>query len=471
MRQLLVVVTVGLFASTASADPPHWPQFRGPGGLGVADGQTPPTKIGPQTNVRWKVLVPAGVSSPVIVGDLLVLTGLENGRLYTLAYNRATGQEAWRAEAPAAKIEAYHKTEGSPAASTPATDDQRIVSYFGSSGVFCYDLAGKELWRVPMPTAEIGFDFGSGTSPVLADGLVILARDLKNDARLLALSLDNGSVVWEAKRDGKATSWSTPAVWDTPAGKQLAMPGYGKMTGYELKTGKPVWTFAGMPAACCTTPVVVGGNLVFAGWSPGEDFKLPSFDELLKGADADGDGRLSRAESENTFIKGFFDNNDTNKDGYITREEWDAAGKFMSAGRNSAFVLKPGGTGEVSASHLVWKQTKGLPYVPSPLVYRGLMYTANMRGLVSARNAATGAEVYLDENIGLTGVYASPVGANGHVYWFGLDGLAVVVKAGDFPEVVHKARLDARVAATPAIVDNTLYVRTAKTLYAFAEAK
>ena len=464
-----LVLSACLVPAAAAAD---WPQFRGPAASGVADPQTPPVKIGPDQSVKWKVACPPGFSSPIVVGDLLVLTAFEGGKLFTVAYDRGTGAEKWRAAAPAQKIEAYHKTEGSPAASTPASDGTRVVSYFGSSGLFCYDLAGKELWRVELPAAVSGFDFGSGSSPVVADGKVLLARDLSNDARLLAFDLATGKPAWEAKREGKATTWSSPAVWDTPAGKQVVLPGYGRMVGYDLATGKEKWSVSGMPSACCTTPVPVGGDLLFAGWSPGDsDFKLPSFDDLIKGADADGDGRLSKAESEKSFIAGFFDNNDTNKDGFITREEWDAAGKFMSAARNSAFVLKPGGSGELSGtSQVSWRQTKGgLPYVPTPLAYRGQVYTANMRGQVSARDLASGKESYLDENVGLTGVYASAVGANGHVYWFGLDGTTVVLKAGgDLPEVAQKTKFGERVAATPAVADNTLYVRTATKLYAFA---
>ncbi|OWK47174.1 hypothetical protein FRUB_00873 [Fimbriiglobus ruber] len=437
----------------------------------MADAEKIPVRIGPRDNVAWKVPVPSGFSSPVVVGDKLFLTAFEDKKLFTIAYARADGKELWRKQAPAEKIEAFHKTEGSPAASTIATDGERVVAYFGSCGLICYDLNGQEQWRFEMPMAESGLDFGSGTSPVLVDGLVILVRDLKNDARLLAVNVKTGSIVWETKRDGKATAWSSPTVWETPSGKQLAIPGFGRMAGYDLKSGKEVWAVTGMPAACCTTPVVADGNLVFAGWSPGEDFKLPSFDDLLKGNDKNGNGALDKEEAANTFIKDFFDNNDTNKDGKITREEWDANAKFMAASKNSSFVLKPGGIGDVTKTHVVWKQTKGLPYVPSPLVYRGQVYTVSMRGGVTARDVKTGKDVYLDEGVGLSGVYASPVASNGNIYLFGLDGSVVVLEAGDSPTVVHRAKLGERVAATPAIVDGTLYVRTAKTLYAFAEKK
>ena len=155
---LAAVAAVGFGADKPLA----WPQFRGPDGSGVADDQKPPVEFGPDKNVKWKVPVPGGLSSPIVAGDKLVLTAFDGGKLYTIAYNRADGKEAWRTEAPAKKIEPFLKTEGSPAASTPATDGERIVSYFGSCGLFCYDLAGKELWRFEMPTAATAGDFGTG---------------------------------------------------------------------------------------------------------------------------------------------------------------------------------------------------------------------------------------------------------------------------------------------------------------------
>src|SRR5438552_10662405 len=167
MKGVFALAAMALFAAVGpGADkPPAWPQFRGPGGSGVADGQKPPVEFGPGKNVKWKVPAPGGPSSPVVAGDKLVLTAFDGGKLYTVAYHRADGKEAWRVEAKALQLEKYHKTEGSPAASTPATDGERVVSYFGSCGLFCYDLSGKELWKFEMPPAVMGGGFGSGTSP------------------------------------------------------------------------------------------------------------------------------------------------------------------------------------------------------------------------------------------------------------------------------------------------------------------
>jgi outer membrane protein assembly factor BamB len=480
MKHLMVILTAAWFVgmSWGADEPSAWPRFRGPNGSGVADEQTPPIQLGPETNVKWQVTVPSGLSSPIVVGDKLVLTAFDHGKLYTIAYQRSDGKEAWRSEAPAKKIEAYLRGEGSPASSTPVTDGQRIISYFGSCGLVCYDLDGKELWKFPMPVAVTWGDFGSGVSPILADGLVILVRDEIKGSRILAVNAANGALRWEKARQSML-SYCTPVLWETPAGKQLVVAGHGRMIGYDLQTGQEKWFVAGMPTGPCASPVAANGTLFFAGYSPGgpddKENQMPSFDALLKDADADKDGALSKAEAQKTPLKDSFDNMDLNKDGKITRDEWDTLLRLISEGKSSAFALAPGGTGDISASHVLWRKTKGLPYIPSAIVYRGQVVMVKDGGMVSAYDAKTGKEIYIQERVAAPGrYYASPVAANGHIYFTSLeDGAVTVLKAGTpKPEVVAKnPKLGERVAATPAIADNTLYLRTASKLYAFAENK
>jgi outer membrane protein assembly factor BamB len=477
MKKLIALSLMGGFAAAGLSAEKQlaWPQFRGPNGSGIAQSQKPPVEFGPDKNVKWKVPVSHGLSSPIIAGDKLVITAFDEGKLYTIAYHRAQGKEVWRVVAPAKQIEAYHKTEGSPASSTPATDGERIVSYFGSSGLFCYDLAGKELWKFEMPPATTAGDFGSGVSPILVDGTVVLVRDETKDPKVLALDAATGSIKWETKRLSRA-SYCTPVVWDTPAGKQIVAAGHARMIGYELKTGTEKWTVTGIPSACCSSPVTADGTLFFAGGSTGpedKEMQMPTYDSMLKDLDTNKDGALSREEGEKAF-QGFFDNQDANKDGKITRDEWDAIMKFMSEGKNAAFALKAGGTGDVTESHVLWKKTKGLPYVASALVYRGQYVMVKDGGIVTAYDAKTGVEVYQERVAESGSYYASPVAANGHIYFTSLDGGAVtVLKAGsDKPAVVAKnPKLGERTAATPAIADDVLFVRTDKHLYAFAEKK
>ena len=471
LRRFALPVTL-LLAAHAAANELAWPQFRGPNGSSVAETAHPPTEISPDKNVKWKVAVPSGMSSPIVVGNLLVITAFDDGKLVTIAYNRADGKEVWRADAGANQLEAYHKSEGSPAASTPATDGQHIVSYFGSCGLRCYDLAGKELWRHDFPIASTGGDFGSGVSPIVTDGLVILVRDTLKDAKIVALDVATGALRWETARQSP-TSYSTPVVWNTPEGKQIAAPGHARLTGYDLQTGAEKWTVPGIPAGCCPSPVVADDVLYFAGAasSGSDDGKspMPTYDGLLKELDKDKDGALAKSEAEQAF-GGFFDNQDANKDGKVTREEWDAIMAFITAGKSAGFALKPGGSGDIAGSNILWNKTKGLPYVCSAIVYRGQFIMVKDGGIITAYDAQTGSEIYQKRAAATGSYYASPVAAGGHIYFASLsDGVVTVLKAGAAaPEVIHQSpAFGERIAATPAIADNTLYLRTANHLYAF----
>lgn len=452
-----------------------WPRFRGPNGSGVAEGEKPPTELGPDKNVKWKVPVPAGISSPIIAGENLVLTAFDDGKLYTIAYRRSDGSEAWRTEAPAEKLELFHKTEGSPAASTPATDGKHIVSYFGSCGLFCYDLAGKQLWHVEMPPATIGGDFGSGVSPIIEGGTVVLVRDEMKAPKIMAFDVASGAPRWEQKRTS-STSWCTPVIWDTPDGKQVAAAGHVRMVGYDLTSGSERWSCVGLPSGCCSSPVTIARTLFFAGSSSGgadDGPAMPSFDEMLKNLDTDKDGAISRAEGEKAF-GGFFDNQDSNKDGTVSREEYETILKFMAEGKNSAFALKAGGSGDVTESNTLWKRTKGLPYVASGILYDNQFVMIRDGGIVIACDAKSGKQVYQERAADTGRYYASPVAAGGNIYLTALEsGVITVVKGGSGKAVVvaKNPELGERCAATPAIADNCLYVRTATQLYAFGEEK
>src|SRR5262249_22749426 len=147
-------------------------------------------------------------------------------------------------------------------------------------------------------------------------------RDGSPESKIMAVDLATGKPRWEKKRLSPV-SYGTPVVWDTAGGKQVVAPGHGRLTAYDLKSGQERWFVAGMPSGCCTSPVAAEGLLFFAGWSPGQEaeFKMPTFDEILKQAGEEKLGYLTREGSEKTFFKGFFDHQDTNMDGKITRDE------------------------------------------------------------------------------------------------------------------------------------------------------
>src|SRR5262245_2100786 len=196
---LLLRIVSDLAAADRSRDA-AWPQFRGPNASGVGATATPPLKISPTNLVRWERTVPWSPSSPAIAGNRIFISTFAEGELQTRCYDRQTGKELWTRGVKPGKIETFHRSEGSPAASTPATDGQRVLSYFGSIGLLCYDLDGKEVWRYPMPVAQSGGFFGSGTSPIIAGSAAVLLRDQEEGSFLLALNLNDGKELWKTAR-------------------------------------------------------------------------------------------------------------------------------------------------------------------------------------------------------------------------------------------------------------------------------
>ena len=222
LRSLLFAGAFALGISiSANAVESEWPQFRGPGGLGIGTGN-PPVEFGPEKNVLWQIEVPFGHSSPCIVGNRIFLTGLADGKLVTLCVDRANGHELWRATAPTENIEPTQRIS-SAASPTPCSDGERVYVYFGSYGLIAYDLSGTELWRKPMPTPLV--EFGTGTSPILADGKLILICDQDMNSFLLAVDASTGRDVWRKERPGFLRSFASPFLWKHDGATELVVAG------------------------------------------------------------------------------------------------------------------------------------------------------------------------------------------------------------------------------------------------------
>jgi outer membrane protein assembly factor BamB len=471
-KALLLIVAAAASAVLTIHAESWWPQFRGPNGSGISESAKPPTEFAPGTNQVWKISVPPGMSSPCVWGDRIFLTAFEDGKLATLCYQRRDGKLLWKADAKAEKIEEFNATEGSPAASTVATDGKRVVSYFGSCGLVCYDLKGKELWRHSLPTAQTAGSFGSGSSPAIVDGLVLVNRDQVMNCSLLAVDLKSGKKVWEAARPDVSQSFGTPILWKNGQVKEVVMSGSLKLKAYDLKTGAEHWSLAGMPSFTCTTPVIGDGMLYFAGWSPGKaDGPMPSFADFSQGVDKDSDGVITPEEAKGTSLESFFKSLDVNGDGRLVPEDLEAMKANMAKGENVLVAVKPGGTGTLGESQIAWKQTRGLPYVPSPLYYGERVYLVRDGGIASSFNAKSGQPYYQQERVDAIGsYYASPVAANGRIYLASLNGrVTVLVAGGEKPTIMHQADFGERISATPALVDKSLYLRTATALYAFGK--
>ena len=468
-----IVCSAALFlAAQGFAAESWWPQFRGPNCSGVSESAHPPAAFGPGTNQLWKVAVPGGLSSPVVWGDRIFLTAFDEGKLEVHCYARQDGRLLWKRAVPAGKLEEYHATEGSPAASSCATDGRRVVSYFGSYGLICHDFAGQELWRHPLPVAETAGGFGTGSSPTLAGGRVFINRDMQKNCSLLAVDLKTGKRAWETPRPDVSQSYGTTMVWKNNGAEEIVMSGSLRLKAYDPRTGAERWSLAGMPSFTCTTPVAGDGLLFFAGWAPGKgDSPMPTFEQTAAQFDKNKDGAITPDEVKGTPMESFFRAQDLNGDGKITAEDVEGMKAMMSKGENLLVAVRPGGKGELSASNVAWKQTRGLPYVPSPLYYQGRIYLVKDGGMVSCYDAKTGQPTYQQERLNALGnYYASPVAADGRVIVASLDGKVTVFAAGgDTPKILHQADFKERIAATPALVGNQLYLRTPTALYAFGK--
>ncbi len=450
----------------------NWPQFRGPKGESVAPSGSSPVHFGPATNVLWQVALPAGHSSPCIWGDRIFLTGLEPGKLETLCLDRRDGKVLWRMAAPAEKVEPAHRT-GSPASPTPTTDGRSVFVYFGSFGLLSYDFAGRERWRKPMP-APLN-EFGTSASPLLAGNLLVVNCDQDLDSYLLAVDRRTGKTVWKTERPEFRRGFSSPYLWRHEGVEEVVVTGTVWLKSYNLQDGQERWKMRGLARVANASPTSGEGLLFVSSWNIGGDandrLALPSFAAFAVENDKDKDGKLSHAEFPPGPLRDRFSQIDLNKDGFVTPAEWQVSEEIFTQAENALFAVRPGGRGDISETHRVWKQTRGLPYIPSPLCYGGRVYVVKNGGMASCYDAKTGKTLYQEERLGALGdYYSSPVAADGKVYFTSQQGAVTVVAAGDNFHVLARNNLGESVMATPAIAEGIIYYRTAGHLYAFGSA-
>lgn len=465
MKPLLLI----LFASNCLADS-NWPQFRGEGGLGLGTGK-PPVEFSPENNMTWEAEVPLGHSSPCIWNDKIALTGLADGKLVTFCLNKADGRELWRVAAPAHEIEGAHRI-GSPAAPTCCTDGEHLIAYFGSYGVLAYDWNGKTLWQQPLPAPVV--EFGTSSSPIIADGKVILVVDQDMGSYMIALDVKTGAEVWRVDRSEFRRGFATPFIWKHDGVQELVVCGSLWLRSYDLKDGKERWSARGMARVANASPVAADGVLLVSSWNVGGDegerIEMEPFEAFAAVQDADKDGLLTLDEFPAGPIKGRYSQIDADKDGKVTKPEYEFVRGMFADAVNQVFAIKPGGRGDITNTHVVWQQNKHLPYVSSPVAVNGRIFTMKSGGLASAYDTKSGSPIYQAERVDASGdYYASAVAADGRVYVISQRGTVVVLDAtGDKLNVLARNDLKAPVFASPAIVDGVIYIRTDKKLYAFA---
>jgi outer membrane protein assembly factor BamB len=426
----------------AAPETGSWPSFRGRLAAGVAEGQNLPDRWDGARgeNVLWRTPI-AGLahSSPIVWGNRIFVTtaistnpnatfrpGLygdgdasddRSRQRWTIqAIDKRTGKVEWERLAYEGEPIGKRHIKSTYASATPATDGRIVVASFGSQGVHAYDVNGSFLWKIDLGHLDLGaydiptFEWGPASSPIIWNGLVILQVDTQADSFLLALKADTGETAWKTMRE-ELPSWSTPTVAVTPAGPQLVTNASNFIRGYDPATGKELWRLGGSSKIVAPTPLFGEGLFVIAS---GRRPERPIF---VVRPDARGDVTLQAGKTSNAAV--------------------------------------------------VWSRTGRGSYMPTPLIYQGLLYVLGSDGIFDAYNLQTGEEVYRERltNVG-NGFSASPVAADGKIYLSNEDGEIVVVSAGPAFKQIATNSMGELVMATPALSDGVMYVRTARSLFA-----
>jgi outer membrane protein assembly factor BamB len=432
-------------AGQSAGSPLNWPSFRGPNGTGVADGQQPPVSWDLKTgkDVRWKTPIPGlSHSCPVVWGNRVFVTtaissqpdqkirignygdvaSVNDKSKHTwqvLCLDRDTGQILWTRTAYEGVPKIKRHLKGSQANCTPATDGRHVIACFGSEGLYCYDSAGKQLWKRDLSTLDSSFaidveyEWGFGNSPVVYEGLVILQCDLSHDSFIAAFDVETGAKVWSTPRD-EIPSWSSPVIWHNARRVELVTNAAQYARGYDPKTGAELWRLAKKSEVTIPTPVC------------GEDLC------------------------------------------------------FLTSGNRPIqpiIAIRPGASGDISVSEkqptnasVAWSKMRGGPYMPTPILYGPHLYVCSNSGVLTCYEAATGKEVYKERISGGGDSYtASPVAADGRLYFASEQGQVRVVKAGPVFELLAVNPVDDFVMATPAISNGSLFVRSQHFLMAFGK--
>jgi outer membrane protein assembly factor BamB len=446
-----------------------WPQFRGPGSAGLAVGSQPlATEIGPQSHVAWRTPLPPGHSSPVVFGERIFVTGVRDGQLLTIALDRRSGKPQWERAAPHDWLEEIHRI-GSHAQCTPTADADGVVVFFGSCGLFCYDHAGSVKWQRRM--GPFKNDFGAGSSPIIDGDLVILAQDHDTDSFVMALDKRTGDIRWQTDRSEFYRNYCTPVLSDNAGRRQIVLAGTLRAVGYDLHTGREAWTVRGLSRTVCMTPTIGDdGTLYVAGWSAGGDegerIAIPPYAEYAPAYDKNGDGQFVEAELSPGAVLQRFTQFDRDKDGAISKTEFEDFRGLFDQSQNVVMAIEPGAAGEATGSHVRWKQPKLVPFCASPLAIPGLVFTVKDGGIVQSLDGKTGKPAKQGRLEANGDYYASPVSGDGKVYLFDQQGRSTVLSAKDRWEILHTADFEEDIYATPALVDGRIYLRTAAALYA-----
>lgn len=440
----MFALSVGSAFGQEMSDHAHWPSFRGEFGRGISQGHSLPTNWDGDSghNVKWKTEIPGlAHSSPVIWGDRIFITsafkegddelvvGLYGSiapvddesvfqmRVHCLDKN--SGEVLWTQTAHEGVPEIKRHPKGSHAASTPAVDDEHVVAFFGSEGLYCYDHAGKLKWSKDLGTLDSGYfmvpdaQWGFASSPVIYNDRVILQCDTQGDSFLTALDINDGSEVWRTARE-EVPTWGTPTVHVEEDRSQIICNGWKHIGGYDLDTGEELWKLEGGGDIPVPTPVVDEGTIYIT----------------------NAHGRLAPIYAIRTSASG---------------------------------TLKTPNEGTAN-QHVRWFFARRGNYMQTPLIMDGLYYGSSDAGILTCIDTKTG-ELLWRERLGdgRSGFTASPVAGDGKLYFSSENGQIVVVKPGREFEIIARNEMGETTMATPAISDGVIYIRARHHLFAIEE--
>jgi outer membrane protein assembly factor BamB len=424
----------------------NWPQFRGRGASGVADGQLPPTGWDAEegVNLRWKTPIPGlGHACPVVWGDHLFVTtavsgdpkaGLRPGNYgdvdsvndrtehawLVICLDKWSGKVLWERTARKGIPKVKRHLKGTQANPTPVIDGNRVVALFGSEGMYCYDFAGNLLWKSDLGVLSTGwfydrdYEWGFGSSPIIYRGKVIVQCDTGKNSFLAAFDVRDGRQVWRTPRD-EVASWGTPTVVEAPARLELVTNATKFARGYDPESGKELWRIARNSEITVPTPIF-GQGLIFvtSGYRPVQPI----------------------------------------------------------------YAIRPGGSGDLSlkegkteSEKIAWSTSRNGPYMPTPVLYGEYLYVCSNNGLVTCYEAKTGKQIYKERLGGSVTYTASPVAADGRLYFTSEENGVAVVKAGPKFEKLAVNPIGEICMATPAISDGMIFVRGHRHLFAFGRPK
>jgi len=411
----------------------YWPRWRGPSDSGVAPHANPPIEWSETNAIRWKIPLPGrGHSTPIVWDDrIYVTTAVPYGQSMVPVYNnapgahdnlpvtqrhqfaalavrRSDGKVLWKKVLHDAIPHEGGHFSGSLSSASPVTDGEHVIVFFGSHGLYCLDRDGELLWKKNLGTMQSRHAHGEGTSPTLYKNVLIVNWDHEGNSFVMALDKRTGKPIWRVKRE-EVTSWATPIVVQQDGRSQVIISGTDRLRGYDLVNGDVLWECGGLSRNLVASPVAADG-MAFAGCS------------------------------------------------YDTRAV--------------LAVRLAGATGDITDSdQVVWSRRQLTPYVPSPLLYDGMLYyLRHYQGILTRVDTKTGDEITGPLRLnGIRDVYASPVGAAGRVYITDRNGTTIVLRHDVIPRRLARNQLDDHFNASAALVDREIYLRGEKYLYCVCE--